>query len=131
MPHTHTGRQLDICRPFQKSPHYHSNLHGSVLRIQASLFMEVFSIISGIAKQERELAATDALSTMTPFNYFPSIYHLTPSSLQGEIIQRTMEAAWLSRWQFSFPFFFLLFFSILGTHLQHMEVPRLGVKSEL
>ena len=28
-------------------------------------------------------------------------------------------------------FFFFFFFAILGLHLQHMEVHRLGVKSEL
>ena len=36
---------------------------------------------------------------------------------------------------FFFGFFFRLFvcfvFSFLGLHLQHMEIPRLGVKSEL
>ena len=29
------------------------------------------------------------------------------------------------------PFFFLCFFFFLGGHLQHMEVPRLGIQSEL
>ena len=30
----------------------------------------------------------------------------------------------------SFPFFFFFFFCLLVPHLQHMEVPRLGVKSK-
>ena len=32
---------------------------------------------------------------------------------------------------FSFFFFFFFFFGILGPHLQHMEIPRLVVQSEL
>ena len=27
--------------------------------------------------------------------------------------------------------FFFFFFAVLGPHLQHMEIPRLGVKGEL
>ena len=30
-----------------------------------------------------------------------------------------------------FPFFFFFFFVFLGLHPQHMEVPKLGVDSEL
>ena len=30
-----------------------------------------------------------------------------------------------------FLFFYFLFFCFLGPHLQHMEIPRLGVESEL
>ena len=32
---------------------------------------------------------------------------------------------------FVFVFFFFFFFVSLGPHLRHMEVPRLGVQSEL
>ena len=44
---------------------------------------------------------------------------------------------WLCPWHTEVPWpvrkllSFLIFFFLLGLHLQHMEVPRLGVKSEL
>ena len=31
----------------------------------------------------------------------------------------------------SYPILFLFFYFVLGPHLQHMEIPRLGVKSKL
>ena len=33
--------------------------------------------------------------------------------------------------KFMFSFFFLFFFCLLGLHMQHIEIPRLGVQSEL
>ena len=37
----------------------------------------------------------------------------------------------VGRYSFFFFFFFFFFFVFIGPHLRHMEVPRLGVQSEL
>ena len=60
-----------------------------------------------------------------------------PHSLEGEHLVNLVMASFFpthnlpSNWPDDFFFFFFVFLPFLGLLLQHMEVPRLGVESEL
>ena len=78
-----------------------------------------------------------------PSFFFPFLVPLTSHLLLGSVLLLLRKA--LTRWQphiskpFLYFYFYLFFdfcfvlfcFCFLGPHLRHMEVPRLGVKSEL
>ena len=84
-------------------------------------------------------------SVMRAFTYFPfpegGLLYLRPpvswhnvKFAQGQFRKISIFCKLKKRIQgvnFFFFFFFFFFLSFLGLHLQHMEVPRLGVSSEL
>ena len=85
------------------------------------------SICHGAAKKEKKKKKDETLDFNEICGFFP--LEAAPSYASGPLEEYTFSLS--SSLLLYYYYYYYIFFVFLGPHLRHMEVPRLGVQSEL